>query len=573
MNNENEYPFFLQSYANLKTHFEEQFHGLSSNEKGDLFLDFVKRLIPHTRIGRRFEDVQERKKTHDQGIDLFAENPGDNHVLLVQSKYTLRDVENFNGVFSKFRDYQIKKYDQEIGQKDLFAFSGIDVDGNPITYYQLINLHDLSRIKEKFEKSYLPAGDFYKQLVGTDRLEIVDGHDILRILRNSYRKANFIVSDFVLEFETELVSYDDVYVGIVSSTELKKLYETLGDALFFDNIRDFLNSTEVNEEIKKTVIDQPQRLLALNNGVVLKATQIEEISSKKIRLVAGSIINGCQTTLTIIKNATQECHVLAKIVRVDRDHAWDITRSANFQNRIGRFDLELSQFLRPQIVKKMTNDSAFAYQDNKSAIAILDAIYQDEIVYDELRDLFVGLFSREPNNIFDKGYTNLMPEVAARFYEDQLNATQLFEQLFTIFKTTNNIASRLQSTQGRSDIYQRFFKEDKTAYRAFITLLAASAATDVDLSETISDPDAKYELIHKFLDETVSLIHEDSKKFRMYYRYTIGVLSAADKGRDKTEVQQYLWKYIRQTGFEIFLERVRQQVDLALDLEDIANNY
>jgi hypothetical protein len=570
-----EYPDFLRDYAALKTHFDEHYQDHSPNEKGDRFAEFVQSLIPYTNFGRRFEKPELGQKSHDGGVDLIATNIS-NEVLLTQSKFSLKDKADFGTIISKFQDYYQKNYTTSVGS--LFAFSGIELESTPKAFFQVVTLHDLSRIIKLFEQSELSSVGFYNQLVSNGQLEIVDGNAILQVLRTSYRRTHFLPSDFNLEFASEPIGWDGVFLGIVAGSQLKNLYSEYGDALFFENLRDFLASTEVNQEIVKTVKDAPQELLSRNNGIVIKASKVTQVDGQptKLHLEQGSVVNGCQTTLSIVQNATQECYVSVKVVATSDEKAWDITRSANFQNQVRRFDLELAQFLRPQIVKKAATQAGLAVRGNLSASSIIGEISKEEVVYDELRSLFIGIFSQRPSNIFDTEYNQLISNLMNLFFVDDPEGTKLFNSLFTIFQAANKVSEKIKvglkkrGDKASHDTYRRFFDDGKSAYRSFFTLVAASAVTNIDISVSYTNEPERYKLISNFLKEVVRLIENDPVSFDKYYRYTIQAMSASVKGRDKAEIQQYLWKYMRNTEFSIFVERVHQAADLAETLKDIA---
>lgn len=568
------YPEFLKDYAALKTHFDENYQDLSPNQKGDRFAEFVQSLMPYTNFGRRFDKPELEQKSHDGGVDMIANNSL-NQVLLTQSKFSLKDKADFGTIISKFQDYHQTNYSQSVGS--LFAFSGVELESTPKAYFQIVTLHDLSRIVKLFEQSELSSIGFYNQLVANNQLEIIDGNSILQILRTSYRRTHFLPSDFDLEFASSPIEWSGVYLGIVSSTKLKELYSEYGDALFFENLRDFLSSTEVNQEIVRTVKESPSELLSRNNGIVVKASKTSKVTGKPnvLHLSQGSVVNGCQTTLSIVQNATEECYVSVKVVATSDEKAWDITRSANFQNQVKRFDLELAQFLRPQIVKKVATQAGLAVKGNLSASSIIGEISKEEVVYDELRSLFIGVFSQRPSNIFDTEYTQLLPELMSMFFVDDPDGTKLFNYLFTIFQTTNKVTEKIKSSLKKRgdkpshDTYRRFFEDGKSAYRSFFTLVSASALTNIDISVSYKNENERYELINRFLKEVVKVIENQPALFDRYYRYTIQAMSASVKGRDKAEIQQYLWKYMRNTDFSVFVERVHQAADLAETLKDI----
>jgi len=566
------YPHFLENFANLQTHFKEQFSELTSQERGDRFAEFVRRIVPYTQSGKGFEDPIPRQKSHDDGVDLEAIGIDGNDRLFIQSKYTIRDKASFGEIISKFQDYYQRK--SAFGSDSLFAWGGVVLEEEEEaekTLFQIVTLHDLSRIIGAYEESKLSSKTFYNGLVESGRLEIVDGPKILHLLQIAYRKTHLLPPNFELNFASDLLVIDDVYLGIISSRELTDLYNNYGDSLFFENLRDYLQDTEVNEAIVQTVKHSPSQLLARNNGLVFKATDVESVASRKLVLHEGSVVNGCQTTLSVVRHAKEECYLAVKVVCTSREDAWDITRAANNQNRVGRFDLELAQYIRPQIVKKAAAEMGYRYRDNQGAFAVIDVIYHDDIVFEELRYMYVGLFSDKPNNIFDKTYMNLLPEVMEMFYKEDPSGQNLLDQIFTIYLAADKIASvirnRINLRSNPSHTYQRFFQPDKSAYRAYFTLLAACAASNTDISVDTNSIQEKYELISDFLLKSMAVIENDASIFNQYYKLSVQTVSSSIEGDDKRSIKQYLWKQMRNTSFDVWLERIHQAADLAADLE------
>ena len=187
------------------------------------------------------------------------------NVLCIQSKYSIPDKSAFDTIVSKFQDYYQKYYSEQAGP--LFAYSGVGFEDTNV-YFQIITAQNLKRIVDKYESSQFASLEFYNQLKTSKRIEVIDGPQILDLLRALYRKANVLPSNFTLKFETAPITRENVYIGILSSSELKRLYYEYGDALFYENIRDFLSprdadigngGTAINEEIIKTVNRQQKR--------------------------------------------------------------------------------------------------------------------------------------------------------------------------------------------------------------------------------------------------------------------------------------------------------------------------
>ena len=105
-----------------------------------------------------------------------------------------------------------------------------------------------------------------------------------------------------------------------------------------------------------------------------------------------------------------------------------------------------------------------------SAFAVLDAIYQDRVTYEEVRSLFIGLFSRTPNNAIATNYTEIRTDIIEQFYKEDPNGENTFDVLFRIHRVTEEAAQKIQelSRDESEDLFQRFWKDDTPNYRAFL---------------------------------------------------------------------------------------------------------
>jgi hypothetical protein len=433
-----EFPIYLTSFPELHQHFDAHFDGLSPRDRGARFVRVVQGISPYTNAGSKgFKEPVLQQESHDGGVDLIAEHTTTKDILCIQSKYTIPDKDAIDNVISKFEGFAKTRYQENAGP--LFAYSGVSIQGGPEIQFQIVTASNVENILKRYESSHYSSVKFYKQLRETNRLEIVDGPRLLEILRTAYLKANILPSDFEITFESEIIINNNVYIGIISSRELRRLYSKYGDALFYENVRNFLtprnrevseHGTSINGEIIKSVRQNPDQFLARNNGIVIKAQDVTLHNGRTLRLRESSVVNGCQTTMCVVgyTSSDNEVQVLTKVVGTNQ--AWDVARAANLQNDVTRFELEIAQFLRPQLVNRAASHEGIRVIGNESAFSLLDSIYQYEIMYEDLRALFVGIFSHTPNNIFGTSYTELIPELIARFYANDPDGTQLLNKLF-----------------------------------------------------------------------------------------------------------------------------------------------
>jgi hypothetical protein len=243
-------------------------------------------------------------------------------------------ADTLDSVISKFEAYSINHHSGLTNLQSTF-----NLDEEPI-HFSLVTLSRLNGILPKYKSQEYSSSRFYRELEADNRITFIHGDQILSTLRAAYRKTSQLPANLILEFDTDVISRDNVYLGIVASTEIQKLYRLFGDALFFENIRDFLGYSEKrsgrttpNQEIVKTIRDSPDKMLQRNNGIVIRAENVSSgISSKQLIINRGSIVNGCQTTMCLVENSETTCYVPVKVVQTD--DSWDVAKAANYQSSV-----------------------------------------------------------------------------------------------------------------------------------------------------------------------------------------------------------------------------------------------
>jgi hypothetical protein len=138
------------------------------------------------------------------------------------------------------------------------------------------------------------------------------------------------------------------YFGLALVTDLVDLHEKYGKALYEKNIRTFLgHKTEVNSAIQKTLKDQPENFVYLNNGVTALCEIVEPKGSKsdrkKLKVRGLSVINGAQTIASSARFATDNAanditaaRVSFTLIKSDTNASFgkEVTRARNHQNPV-----------------------------------------------------------------------------------------------------------------------------------------------------------------------------------------------------------------------------------------------
>ncbi|MBM3134990.1 MAG: hypothetical protein FJZ89_06865 [Chloroflexi bacterium] len=522
------FPAYLASYESLEQHFRGQLDGLSPTGKGDRFAHFVQRLVPQTDVGSDFDlPVLREKKSGDEGVDLIASGKDGRSVLYIQAKMWIDRAEDIDSIISKFQAYLTTH--SLIGQQYSFGF-----EDRP-TYFLVVTLSSLKGILDRYEKRKFASEDFYRRCVTEHRIHFVDGHQILSILRAAYSKISQLPANLVLNLETPFIRKDNVFFGVISSTELRALYKQFGDALFFENIRDFLGPakgrermgrTTPNDEIITTITTCPDKMLERNNGIVFRADEIKPVETQnQLILTRGSVVNGCQTTMCMVEYAEGVCYVPVKVVQTT--DSWDIAKAANYQNSVADIDLDLARHLRPQLAKRAAAISGFQIEDGeKSAFQIIDAIYDHRVAYDETRLLYIGLFSKTPNNVFTANYTELMTGLIERFYQEDPYWAKTFETLFMLQGASQEGLEEAKETFKHPEyagMFERLYREDSLSYKCFISILALCGAVDINIAKRESDLAVEHERMKKFLSDALVTLQNYRDKFLRYYTLAVKI--------------------------------------------------
>src|SRR5215213_293574 len=562
------FPDYLNSFESLQQHFRAQLEGITTTEKGKRFAQFVQQLVPQTDMGADFDlPTLSERVSGDDGVDLTAKGKADETQLYIQSKLWVDRADTVDSVISKFQAFS--QTGVHAGQAPLFGVNGRK------SYFLLVTLSPLAGILERYKAKEFASKQFYSQLLEENRIRFIDGHQILQVLQATYRKLNHIPATVELNFDTPYIRLENVFIGVLSNDQLKALYYEYGDALFFENVRDFLSTrftgkqgrTSPNNEIIKTIISDPEKLLPRNNGIVFGAEKVEPgATANQLLLSNASVVNGCQTTMCIVEFAKEQSFVLAKVVQTD--DAWDITKSANYQTAVPDIDLELARFLRPQLVKRAASHFGVQVDDfESSAFQVVDQIYDRKIAYNETRLLYVGLFSRSPNNVFASNYTELVQEVIERIYQEPSYEEDIFETLFLLQAASQQGLKESKVTfvnPSYAGMFERLFKDESLPYRCFVSILALCGAVNTNIAERESDVDKEYERVKAFLLQARILLKNTPERYSSFYKMAVKLwMQLMLTNDDEAEVRRDMYLRSKQANFTTMFRKICMEADLA----------
>ena len=411
-----------------------------------------------------------------------------------------------------------------------------------------------------------------------NRLHIIHGHQLLDILRNAYRKSFTIPASICLNLEEGPLCVENssgkVYIGVLAGTELKKCYDDHGESIFFENIREFLGPKSgkkqedregVNRAIEKTIADEPETMLAKNNGVTFRAEKVI-VDGSTLQLHKASIVNGCQTTMSLVRNPKRQASVLAKVVEIaDSGNSWDIAKSANYQNPVDLIQLDLAKYIRYQVVKRAAIHSGFNLDGVNSAsiLDIMSSINQESGKYQAIYSLFIGLFSLSATNTVNNLYTKLRGEVLEEFYNDT-QKEEVFRILAKLDQVSNMGVQEVESIYDSeslddSSLVQRFLNPQKDNYRALLTILAGCSC----VGENIYDPLRDYRQIFQFLSALEHIIDTNVWSLVDYFTWSFqSIVATTDATKNRNENSKELSNKVSRVRFENLYDDVRRQASI-----------
>jgi hypothetical protein len=582
---ESEFPHFLSSFANLQTHLDQQFGELGNNEKGDTFLDMAMRIIPLYEKTKGFKSLNPiSKMSHDKGIDIISVINIDNKVLFAQSKYKIRRKKDIDGIISDFKAFEENLEKKDTSTSHLFPEMNEKDEGAPTPIFVVITSSDLSNIIDLYEKSTLASKEKYNQLLNEERLFIIDGKEIFNLLTQFYRKAHMTSNEMEVISPVGWIAKGNVYLGIISAKSLCSLYDEFGDSLFFENIRDFLGikstekgDTSVNQEIVKTIYSNPERMLERNNGITIKVSKAS-VSENKMTINDAAIVNGCQTTMCLVVSElpSTDCFIQTKIV--EAEDAWDIAKAANYQNPVARIELDLARFLRPQLARKAALTLGYGLKTEfaENATSILNTVYQNQVNYEELKLLYLGIFSRKPNNLFKGDYSELKLELLEHLYKSSDTETSIFEVLLMLLKEGRiglEICRDTFKNEEYSKLFKRFYNEDKPRYRAYFTIITIFSLLRKTPS-TIKGVEQGAEEMKLFLRQAHTYLENEPERFHSVFLNTF--LSVADSlldipsGKTESDILQSMYKKVSSSDFDSIVKKVLLKIDASEALSKLS---
>lgn len=310
-------------------------------EKGNNFLHWVLTRVFEATEDDAYDAIVDG--SNDLGIDAYLPvDFSDNTVRLFQSKY---GTSHSTDAISKFKEDVKRLLDKDVAKM------------RPELAHLVTNIREKGL---KIKCCYVTDQDVQYD---DELVEVVDINEIIQRLWSRIKKpAAGKKSTIKLE---KRLRHENTILGILKLRELTEFVTGNRDYVFESNIRQWMQfKTTVNKGIRETLQNNPVKFFYYNNGITIVVSDFDEIDDKKLMLYAPQIVNGAQTSNSILDHAKRtnnmDGYMTVTIIKADDEQEQNnITKYRNSQNAVRGKDLVSLMDFHKSIKSQLKNCGYF----------------------------------------------------------------------------------------------------------------------------------------------------------------------------------------------------------------------
>ncbi len=393
-------------------------------------------------------------------------------------------------------------------------------------------------------------------------LVVLDRRDVLNLYRDYLVGAAPPVPYLDLEVDREgLLSQEDVvrrkdaqtaisaWLFTMKASAVGGLYQTAGEKLFARNIRGWLDKTNVNTQMERTLKIRPAMFWFLNNGVTIvcnDALRVEDDSGHvTMRVMNPQIINGQQTTRTLHASgrSAEKAALLVRVISIPREGASseeqfeesvrEIVSGTNWQNAILPSDLRANdsrQVTLERELRRLRYHYLRKRQGKGEAKRTLGSLFAFRVGKTELAQL-VGACEFDPD-VVRSGKEGLFDDESG-YYDKIFNGRSVLEYIAILWvgRTVKYAGKGFPEASYAKWVVLNFL------WQELGPLLRGRAAREA--FKRLSEPRRRCEALLPAVDRVFDAAHA-------YYRARRG------RGRAAVDVSNFFYRPGQHVGFEKF---------------------
>jgi hypothetical protein len=359
--------------------------------------------------------------------------------IFIQSKYKTEFTKSeFISFTSGVRDFLSEKSQMPHGneiddflQTKEFLLSEDTVykwNNNPevrLYYVTMAKEHDSKTqdaLAEMFKKDILSLNTYQEPIIyfvnRTGLKEILNSNE------NIFEQViNFIYSMPL----TKVKDVSNSCVLLCYASELKKLLRSpdglIRKSLFDENVRDFQGRTSINMDINKTIEEEPQKFVLLNNGITIVCDSFIS-SNLQIKIKNPQIVNGCQTSHVVFTSkdeALEKAPIIIKLISTESsDITNQIVKGTNNQNVVPAEAFETTKPFHQELEKFINAlspeyDRFYYERRSKQYDGNPNIMYYQKIDLRIIIQSFIGMFLNSPH-VAHKSEIELLADYSGQIF-------------------------------------------------------------------------------------------------------------------------------------------------------------
>lgn len=314
---------------------------------------------------------------HDLGLDAIYLDENQKTLFVVQSKWrnngegsiTASEIASFTLGIKRILNFELEGANEKVMAKKTEIDTAISSMGYKV---EAVFIHTGNSNMNSFVIK--PMNDLIKDVNDDagDNLHFsqISFKDVYNYLANIEVFENIKIDDVVLNNWGKIERPYLSYYGMISAVAIGEWFKQYGNKLFAKNLRFYKGRTEVNEGIRKVLMDEPENFFYYNNGIKLLCQRIIRKAKNSTNNTTGiftlegvSLINGAQTTGSIGSiyfeepNKLKDANVMIQMIdmsNMPESVSKLITKLSNTQNRIENKDFAAQDPVQDKIKRELT---------------------------------------------------------------------------------------------------------------------------------------------------------------------------------------------------------------------------
>lgn len=416
----------------------------------------------------------------DNGIDAIYYDKKQNVLWLVQSKWIQKgqgqpetgDMRKFKDGILDLRDEKIERFNEKVKARKKEIFEAIGTPGIKIRAIIAYTGSEFS----KHNRTILE--DLVKDLNDYDE---IGSYEIFN-LEKAFKALSDSINSNSINIDCQLSNWGRVdepfkaFYGQISAVDVARWWEQYNNKLFSRNIRNFIGSSEVNDDISRTLLEEPEIFWYFNNGITILCEEIHKKGLSKDRNSGEftckgiSVINGAQSIGSIGRvyeenpEALESAEVFVKFISLEKcpdDFSVRVTRATNTQNKVDNRDFVSLDPVQERLRRELQVwGKAYHYKRtenlaNESLSLSAVCTLQDATIALACLNSDVSLSISAKKEIY-KLWSDTSKEPYKAIFNDSLKAITLWRSVEIYRVVLNEIASRnkISTDKGESSLYE-----------------------------------------------------------------------------------------------------------------------